>query len=146
MKTLITAALFTVVAATAQAQSYDYGSSSSSCSRPTVSFSSSQSPGYGGGDVTTTFNASVNFTIGGMKGCELQEATDRDQSIRSAYETIKVRAQAEKEQVSAILEKLKICSEFTSETAPNSIQAFCGDLLGVDKIDATATTSSSYNY
>ena len=69
----------------------------------------------------TNFGISLSFTIGKKKVCDrYNSAIIHDKEVRLRHEDAK-----------AIKDKLAICGDFTNETAPNSIRAFCGDLLGV---------------
>ena len=79
---------------------------------------------YDNSSVTAGF--SLTWTFGKRAACEQHNAAVLDQKTHAIrFEA----ARANSSEAKALSDKLRVCSTFNKETAPESIMAFCGDLL-----------------
>ena len=135
----VAVALFNVADASAQ---YDYGSS------------------FGGQDTGCGPDFNVNYSNGGQAGgfssfgggaggngesysVGITWKMDGACKKRQAAKNKRERAQAEQAQIKTLNEKIAVCARFDPMTAPRSIKAFCGDLVGV-QVNAAVPGNNRY--
>ena len=140
---MITVAVALLTVADANAQ-YDYGggfgSQTQACG---PSFDVNYNNGGAGG-----FNSFGGGAQGGQESYSvgITWQMDKDCKKRAAAKNRKDRAQAESAQIKTLNEKIATCSRFDPMTAPQSIRNFCGDLVGVQVREATATPNNYTRY
>ena len=121
------------------------GSAHAGCQTPTLELTVDQEFGdsthYSGSNINnndTSFGIALEIPLSsiikklciqellGLKAKNRTEDSNKDaKAARAAVDEAKAR----QEEIAALNDKIKLCSGFTLDTAPGSIQEFCGDLL-----------------
>ena len=138
--TMMTVLAGLLVANGASAQYYDsgFGSQDTGCGPDfNVNYSNGGQGGSFGGFGGAAGGNSETYSVG------ITWKMDGACKKRQAAKNKRERAQAEQAQIKTLNDKIATCSRFDPMTAPRSIQAFCGDLVGV-KVNAAVPGNNRY--